>query len=134
MGHLPRKLHSTSSGTMSAPTGCKKKSINVHARIGTSATTPFSLSLAFATDWLSALRRKRATRELTPSTPRPQLGQPHPVETTVGVAKGNDEAEKYVMDNVRSNTPGGAGKSSSVDSDVFSGMERNEGMWYLKAR
>jgi hypothetical protein len=26
------------------------------------------------------------------------LGHPKPVETTVGVAKGNDAAEKYVID------------------------------------
>lgn len=43
---------------------------------------------------LSAANKKRVTRELTPSTPKPMFGHPKPMETTEGVAKGKDEAEK----------------------------------------
>lgn len=58
--------------------------MNVHAR-----------SIVFS---LSAVSKKCATRELTPSIPKPMLGHPKPVEAIVGVAKGKEAAEKYVID------------------------------------
>ncbi len=67
-------------------------------------------------------------RELTPSTPRPKRGQPKPIEITVGVAKGKEDAEKYVIDKTGWVILAGGGKRRPVESRVFSGMERKEGM------
>lgn len=69
---------------------------------------------------------------MTPSTPRPKLGQPNPVETTAGVAKGKEEAERYVIDRTGWVILVGGGKRRLVASSAFSGMERKEGMWYLR--
>jgi hypothetical protein len=81
---------------------------------------------------LSAVSKKRAIRELTPSNPKPTLGHPKPVETTGGVAKGNEAAEKYVMDKSGRVATAGGGRRSSTETCAFSGMDRKEGMRYLQ--
>lgn len=72
------------------------------------------------------------TRELTPSTPRPQFGQPKPQATVAGVAKG-EAAEKYVIGRVGTggSSEGAGGMRFCVDRNVFSGMLRKEGIAYL---
>jgi hypothetical protein len=60
------------------------------------------------------------------------LGHPKPVETTAGVAKGKEEAEKYVIDKTGWVTSADGGRRGSIESCVFSGMYRKEGMLYLR--
>jgi hypothetical protein len=71
-------------------------------------------------------------RLFTPSTPNPAWGQPKPRATVVGSARGNEAAEKNDIARV-----GVVGMSFGVTkifvaSSTFSGMDRNEGISYLR--
>jgi hypothetical protein len=63
-----------------------------------------------------------------PSVPKPKPGQPTPVATVEGRAKGTEDAEKYVIDKVGCS---GGGRRSCIESCVFSGMARKVEMLYL---
>jgi len=71
-------------------------------------------------------------RELTPSVPKPILGHPNPVATTGGVAKGKEAAEQYVIERTGWVTLAGGGRRGALARSVFSGMDRKEGMLYLR--
>jgi len=70
------------------------------------------------------------TRAFTPSNPRPHFGHPNPRATTGGKAKGIEEADMNEIESVGIRESGG-GVSNSVDSEVFSGMDKNDGIAYL---
>ena len=72
------------------------------------------------------------TRALTPSTPRPTLGQPNPLATVGGNANGKDAAEKNAIDNVGTGGLFTAGRSNCVARSVFSGIDKKDGMLYLR--
>jgi hypothetical protein len=61
------------------------------------------------------------------------LGHPNPVATTGGVAKGKEAAEQYVIERTGWVTLAGGGRRGALASSVFSGMDRKEGMLYLRA-
>jgi len=71
-------------------------------------------------------------RLFTPSTPSPAWGQPNPRATVVGNARGNEAAERNDIARV-----GVAGilfgvTKIFVASSTFSGMDKNEGIPYLR--
>jgi hypothetical protein len=72
----------------------------------------------------------------TPSTPRPQAGHPNPFAITGGSESGKDAAEKKVMPRVGCpvfGTDGGIIRFC-VARSTFSGIERKEGIEYLKRK
>ena len=69
---------------------------------------------------------------MTPSIPSPQAGIPNPLATTGGRASGKELAEKKEMFNVGWVYPVEGGKRTEVAKDTFSGMEKKEGMVYLR--
>ena len=71
------------------------------------------------------------TRLLTPSKPRPTLGQPKPRAMSGGSERGKLEAEKKLMESVRP-VVSLAGSSTLLALAAFSGMDRNDGMAYLE--
>jgi len=87
--------------------------------------SPFNLPV-------KALSSQNPNRLLTPSTPNPVWGQPKPRATVVGNARGNEAADKNDIAKV-----GVAGTSLGVTkilvaSSTFSGMDKNEGISYLR--
>lgn len=72
------------------------------------------------------------TREFTPSTPNPALGHPKPRAMVGGKAKGKEEAEKKVMERMGVGRSCLGGMRICVARSTFSGMERKEGILYLK--
>lgn len=129
-GTRPWKLLSTSRATRPV-SGSAKKSISVHPRIRVPPTR-FDVHDASSLPPMTSMSH-RATREFTPSTPKPILGQPNPRAIAGGSASGKFPAEKNVIDSVgvEFSSFGEGGRRRWVERDVFSGMERKEGMWYL---
>jgi len=89
---------------------------------------PFSL-VVFP---VKALISQNPNLLFTPSTPSPAWGQPKPRATVVGSARGNEAAEKNDIAKV-----GVVGTSFGITkifvaSSTFSGMDKNEGIWYLR--
>jgi len=79
-----------------------------------------------------ALINQNPNRLFTPSTPSPAWGQPMPRATVVGSARGNEAAEKNDIAKVGVvGTLSGATKIF-VASSTFSGMDKNEGISYLR--
>ena len=81
---------------------------------------------------VKALISQNPNLPFTPSTPNPALGQPKPRATVVGNARGNEAAEKNDIAKV-----GAAGllfdaTKIFVATLTFSGMDKNEGISYLK--
>ena len=98
------------------------------ATLGPEMVVPFS-PFALPVKVLSSQNPKRL---FTPSTPNPAWGQPRPRATVVGNARGNEAAERNDIARV-----GVAGTSFGVTkifvaSSTFSGMDKNEGISYLR--
>ena len=115
---------------MELSSGSWKKSKNAQPRILGSVTEVFS-EAPCVPSLESSLRSHVPTRALTPSTPRPTLGQPNPLATVGGNANGKDAAEKNAIDNVGTGGLFTAGRSNCVARSVFSGIDRKDGMLYL---
>lgn len=113
------KLHSTSKGAI--PLGVTKKSVNTHPRgialdEGDRDCSSHSPSLV-----------------LTPLTPIFHAGKPNPFATTGGMARGKEPAEKKEMFNVGCVYPVEGGKRTAVARETFSGIEKKEGILYLRS-
>jgi hypothetical protein len=96
--------------------------------LGPEMAVPFSPF----TSPVKALISQNPNRLFTPSTPNPAWGQPKPRATVVGNARGNEAAEKNDIAKV-----GVVGAFFGVTkifaaSSTFSGMDKNEGISYLR--
>ena len=81
---------------------------------------------------LKELISHNPNRLFTPSTPNPVWGQPKPRATVVGSARGNDAAEKNDIAKVGVVGASFGVTSALVASSTFSGMDKNEGISYLR--
>lgn len=123
------KLHSSRRGITARSSGSSKKSMSVQpATLWPEMVVPFSPFISP----VKALISHNPNRLFTPSTPNPAWGQPKPRATVVGNARGNEAAEKKDIAKVGvTGTLFGVTKIF-VASSTFSGMDKNEGISYLR--
>jgi len=81
---------------------------------------------------LKALISHNPNRLFTPSTPNPAWGQPNPRATVVGSARGNEAAEKNDIAKVGVFDALFGVTRTFVARSTFSGMDRKEGISYLR--
>ena len=81
---------------------------------------------------LKVLISHNPNRLFTPSTPNPAWGQPKPRATMVGSARGNEAADRKDIARVGVVCTPFCVTKIFVASSTFSGMDKNEGISYLR--
>lgn len=96
--------------------------------LGLETVVPFSPAILP----LKALISQNPNRLFTPSTPNPAWGQPKPRATVVGSARGNEAADRNDIAKVGVFGTLFDVTKTFVASSTFSGMDKNEGISYLR--